>query len=153
VVVAGAVTLTITAGSAGQDDPPRAPKAAAAQAEAGPPAPAAPLATHIRGAAPGRQLGHGPSVIVDEVTLTGAAKSAGATAVRLTIAGTFPLRDLDPTVLVDDKPVGRGISTPDARSLRVAVGDPSVLKTGAVVAYRYGNGPVTVVGALAQGVK
>jgi hypothetical protein len=148
VVVAGAVTLTITAGSAGQDDPPRAPKAAAAQAEAGPPAPAAPLATHIRGAAPGRQLGHGPSVIVDEVTLTGAAKSAGATAVRLTIAGTFPLRDL-----VDDKPVGRGISTPDARSLRVAVGDPSVLKTGAVVAYRYGNGPVTVVGALAQGVK
>jgi hypothetical protein len=151
--VAGAVTLTITAGSAGQDDPPRAPKAPAAQAAAGPQPPAAPVAAQIRGAEPGWQLGNGPSVTIDEVTLTGAAKSAGATAVRLTITGTFPLRDLDPTVLVDDKPVGRGISATDARSLRVAVSDPAVLKTGAVVAYRYGNGPVTVVGPLAKGVK
>jgi hypothetical protein len=85
-VVAGAVTLTITAGSAGQDDPPRAPKPAAARSTP----PAAPVAAHIRGAEPGRQFGHGPSVTIYEVAPTGAAKSAGATAVRLTIAGTFP---------------------------------------------------------------
>lgn len=149
-VVAGAITLAVTTGSAQQPDEeqPRAPKMAAAQPIPGPPPPQAPVAARIRDAEPGRQLGHGPSVTIDEVELPTAAP-----AVRLTITGSFPLRALDPVVLVDNKPVGRGISAVDTLSLRVSVEDPSVLKTGAVIAYQYGTGPVTVVGTLAKGVR
>ncbi len=147
--VAAGVTLTITAGSAQPGPPPASAPKAAAQVDAGPQPPPAALAAQVRNAAPGHELGKGPSLSVDEVATAG----AKAPAVRLTISGTFPIRDLDPTVLVDNTPVGRGITAADARSLRVAVGDPSVLKTGAVVAYRYGTGPVTVVGALTKGVK
>lgn len=154
-VVAGAITLAVTTGSAQQpaEEQPSAPKMAAAQPIPGPPPPQAPVARQIRDAQPGRQLGHGPAVTIDEVPLPAAAPQAASSAVRLTIEGTFPLRALDPVVLVDNKPVGRGISAVDARSLRVSVEDPSVLKTGAVIAYQYGNGPVTVVGQLAKGVK
>jgi hypothetical protein len=157
-VVAGAITLAVTTGSAQQpaEEQPNAPKMAAAPPIPGPPPPAAPVAAKIRDAEPGRQLGHGPAITIDEVELAAAAPpttQAASTAVRLTITGSFPLRALDPVVLVDNKPVGRGISAVDARSLRVSVQDPSVLKTGAVIAYQYGSGPVTVVGTLAQGVK
>ncbi|WP_143174151.1 hypothetical protein [Streptoalloteichus hindustanus] len=116
------------------------------------------VAAQVHSAPAGRTIAHGPNMTVDEFTLNEPATLKGGNApvravARLTITGDFPTRSLDPTVLVDDKPVGRGIAAVDERSISVALTDFPSVRSGSVVKYRYGSGPATTVGQLTLGGK
>src|SRR5882757_1964013 len=78
------------------------------------PAPiAAGIAARIRDTPTGHVMFHGPGMVLDRVA------SDTQPLTRLSIAGRFPMRDLDATVLLDGQAIGRGIPTADLHSLRV----------------------------------
>ncbi|WP_169515764.1 hypothetical protein [Amycolatopsis nigrescens] len=153
-LLAGAITWTVLSSAAEPGEPEDVPRAPAAQAgnTDGPPALPNTVAAQLRSAPAGTTVARGPSMTVDEVPLTAPISlRAGAQPVsevlRLRIDGDFPLRALDPTVLIDGKPVGRGIGAVDQRSLNVGLED---VRTGTEVSYRYGTGPATTVGTLTR---
>lgn len=106
------------------------------------------LAERARTAATGRIVARADRVTVDELPATGA-----KTPLRLSIQGRFPLRALDPTVLLDGTSLGRAVPGADLRSLRVVLPTSSAPRDGAIVSYRYGTEPAIRVGTLHKAVR
>ena len=88
---------------------------------------------------------HGPGVVLDRVA------SGTQPLTRLSIAGRFPMRDLDATVLLDGQAIGRGIPTADLHSLRVLLPRAVHPRTGTTVSYRYGAERPVGLGTLKAG--
>jgi hypothetical protein len=110
------------------------------------PAPiAAGVAARIRDTPTGQVMFHGSGLVVDRVA------NGTQRLTRLSIAGRFPMRDLDATVLLDGHAVGRGIPTADLHSLRILLPRTVHLRTGATVSYRYGAANSVGVGTLTAG--
>lgn len=130
-------------------------RSAAGSTPAPPPTLPAPVSGDALAARDGRLIAQGPGVRVEEVRLAKPVSAAEAQGgrpltevVRLTVSGRFGLRDMPLTILVEGTPAGQAVEARDLKSAVVALPDRSRIKDGAAVSYRYGNGPVTVVGKL-----
>jgi hypothetical protein len=84
-----------------------------------------------------------PGPVADPVVV------GGRTVWRVTVPGTFTVRDARVVVEVGGRPIGQGVLTPDLGRLVAATADPAGLVAGAPVAYRYEGGPSVPAGNLA----
>jgi len=112
-----------------------------------PPAPEAPVAAAVQTAPAGKVLAHGKGVVVDEVAVSERAKPVR----RLTVSGSFQVGALDYVVLLDGKPLGRGLLAEHLDAAKVALPEDLQLKQGATVSYQYGHEQPVTVGALTLG--
>lgn len=112
-----------------------------------PPAPEPAVAAEVRTAAAGKVLAHGKGVVVDEVAVVERARPVR----RLTVSAAFEVRALDYVLLVDGKPVGRGLLTENLDAARAVLPEDVQLKPGATVTYRYGDEAPVTVGTLTMG--
>ncbi|GAA2842236.1 hypothetical protein GCM10010452_83180 [Crossiella cryophila] len=112
-----------------------------------PPAPEAPVAASVQTAPAGKVLAHGKGLLVDEVAVSERAKPVR----RLTVSGSFQVGALDYLVLLDGKPLGRGLLAENLDAAKVALPADVQLTQGATVSYQYGHEAPVTVGTLTLG--
>lgn len=102
------------------------------------------------------RIASGNRTQVDRVQLTDPVrvkKGEGVTqetrsVLRLRVTGQFSMRAERVELLVDGVCVGFGVEASDGRSVSIALGDESLVRVGARVAYSYGSSPATEVGTV-----